>query len=56
MITLDEKKMKEVVSSFQIPTKPEILRQLQEAMRKVEPDISATFRLPAKRVQVYSNH
>jgi HD-like signal output (HDOD) protein len=39
MFDLDNKKMAEVVSSFQIPIKPEILSHLQELMKADEPDI-----------------
>jgi HD-like signal output (HDOD) protein len=36
---LDNNKLAEVVSSFQIPVKPEILSHLEELIRKDEPDI-----------------
>jgi len=39
MFELDNKKMAEVVSSFQIPAKPEILTEIQELMKESEPDI-----------------
>jgi len=39
MFDLDNKKMAEVVSSFQIPVKPEILTHVQELMEIDEPDI-----------------
>jgi len=39
MIELDNKKMAHVMSSFQIPVKPEILTEIQEIMKENEPNI-----------------
>jgi len=39
MIELDNKKMAQVTSSFQIPVKPEILTEIQELMECDEPDV-----------------
>ena len=39
MFDLDNKKMAKVISSFQIPIKPEILSRIQELMKVDEPDI-----------------
>ncbi|MBL4832708.1 MAG: HDOD domain-containing protein [Pseudomonas sp.] len=41
MFNLDNKKMAEVVSSFQIPVKPQILTDMQLLLDEVEPDIDS---------------
>ncbi len=41
MFDLDEKKMAEVVSSFQIPVRPQILADMQSVLDENEPDIDA---------------
>lgn len=40
MITLDNKKLAGVISSFQIPVKPELLSYLQDLMAEEQPDIT----------------
>lgn len=39
MFNLDNKKMAEVVSGYQIPVKPQILTQIQDEMAEIEPSI-----------------
>ena len=41
MFDLDDKKMAEVVSSFQIPVKPQILTDMQFVLDETEPDMDA---------------
>jgi len=45
MFDLDNKKMEKVVSSFQIPVKPEILTKIQELMEKDEPEMEDVAKL-----------
>lgn len=45
MFDIDEKKMQEVISSFQIPVKPEILSEIQVLMDIKEPDIEKVAQL-----------
>lgn len=54
MISIDENKLKEVVSSFQIPPKPELLTKIQQIMATEEPDMSALADIIAKDVGISS--
>jgi len=45
MFNLDNKKMAQVVSSFQIPIKPELLSHMQNLMKEAEPDIEEIAQL-----------
>ena len=54
MFDLDEKKMAEVVSSFQIPVKPQILADMQSVLDENEPDIDALATLISSDVGLSS--
>jgi len=54
MFDLDEKKMKEVVSSFQIPVKPKILTDIQSLLTKAEPDMGMLAKLISSDVGLSS--
>ncbi|CAH0537339.1 HDOD domain-containing protein [Vibrio marisflavi] len=45
MFDIDEKKMAAVVSSFQVPVKPEALQDMQDIMDQPEPDINLVAEL-----------
>jgi len=50
MFNLDTEKMNKVVSSFQIPVKPEILSNIQNLMAETEPDIDEISQLISRDV------
>jgi HD-like signal output (HDOD) protein len=54
MFDLDNKKMEEVVSSFQIPVKPQILTDMQTILRDAEPDMDALAQLVSSDVGLSS--
>jgi HD-like signal output (HDOD) protein len=54
MIILDDNKIAEVVSSFQIPTKPEVLSQLQDIMAEEEPNMTEVAEIISKDVGLSS--
>jgi len=54
LFDLDEKKMASVVSSFQVPVKPEILSEIDNLMSEEEPDIEAVATLIASDVGLSS--
>jgi len=54
MINLDNKKMASVVSSFQIPVKPQILTDMQLLLDEVEPDIESIANLISNDVGLSS--
>jgi HD-like signal output (HDOD) protein len=54
MFDLDDKKMKEVVSSFQIPVKPQILTDMQSLLTEVEPDMDMIAKLISSDVGLSS--
>ncbi|MBU2892145.1 HDOD domain-containing protein [Colwellia sp. D2M02] len=54
MFNLDNKKMESVVSSFQIPVKPQILTDIQRLLSDVEPDIDSIAILIANDVGLSS--
>lgn len=52
---LDNKKIAAVVSSFQIPAKPQILTELQSLLDEVEPDIDKIANLILTDVGISSS-
>lgn len=55
MNNLDDKKISAVVSSFQIPVKPQILTELQSLLDEVEPDIDKVAKLISTDVGLSSS-
>ena len=55
MNNLDNKKIAAVVSSFQIPSKPQILTELQSLLDEVEPDIDKIANLILTDVGISSS-
>jgi len=54
MFDLDDTKMKEVVSSFQIPVKPQILTDMQSLLTEAEPDMDRIAKLISSDVGLSS--
>ncbi|WP_206484151.1 HDOD domain-containing protein [Thalassotalea sp. G2M2-11] len=54
MLNLDTQQMQKVVSSFQVPIKPDILTSIQELMNEEEPDIAQISQLIANDVGMSS--
>lgn len=55
MFTLDEEKMNAVVSSFQIPVKPDILTEIQDLINTAEPNIDLVASTISKDVGLSSS-
>ncbi|GFD87806.1 HDOD domain-containing protein [Tenacibaculum sp. KUL152] len=55
MIDLDSDKLKELSASFQIPTKPEVLTRLNNAIQKADADISEVANIIATDVGLSSS-
>lgn len=55
MFTLDEEKMNTVVSSFQIPVKPDILTEIQDIINVAEPNIDLVASTISKDVGLSSS-
>ena len=54
MFDLDEKKMTDVVSSFQIPVKPQILTDMQSVVSEAEPDMDHIAQIISRDVGLSS--
>ena len=56
MFDIDEQKMNDVISSFQIPVKPEILSEIQNLMDIKEPNIEKIAQLIASDIGCHQQY